>query len=200
MGIHGTITEAQREALARIQRSQRHLLRLVNDVLNLARIESGRVEYTIEGVSLGDLVAGVSQMIEPQLRAKALTYEVDVASDLVARADREKVQQIALNLLANAVKFTPAGGRVAVDGVRCADSPNSVLLRVSDTGVGIPADKLERVFEPFIQVDASHTRQHEGTGLGLAISRDLARGMGGDLTAESEVGAGSTFTLTLPGA
>jgi signal transduction histidine kinase len=113
----------------------------------------------------------------------------------VARADREKVQQVVLNLLSNAVKFTDAGGRVSLDWIA---GPDSVSIRVADTGRGIAADHLERVFQPFVQVDATLTRTQEGTGLGLAISRDLARGMGGDLTVESEPGVGSTFTLTLP--
>jgi signal transduction histidine kinase len=117
---------------------------------------------------------------------------------VAARADPEKVEQILLNLLTNAAKFTGAGGSVVVTGGNVTSSEEPVYLRVSDTGSGIPSDFLDRIFEPFIQVDVSATRASEGTGLGLAISRDLARGMGGDLTAESELGRGSTFTLTLP--
>jgi signal transduction histidine kinase len=112
-------------------------------------------------------------------------------------ADREKVGQVLLNLLSNAAKFTPAGGRVTVS----ADAGDGrARLRVADTGIGIPADQLDVIFEPFVQVDGTRTRTADGTGLGLAISRDLARGMGGDLTAESTPGAGSTFTLALPAA
>ena len=137
-------------------------------------------------------------MIEPQLGAKGLTYTVDVPRGLVARADREKLQQILINLLTNAIKFTPAGGRLTVDAATRPGAPDRAFLRVADTGIGIPADKLESIFEPFVQVDTGHTRESEGTGLGLAISRDLARGMGGDLRARSEAGKGSVFTLTLP--
>jgi PAS domain S-box-containing protein len=198
MGIHGAVTDAQHEALGRVARSQRHLLRLINDVLNLARIEAGRVEYAIEDVRLAELVAGVLPMVEPQLGAKSLRCDVDVPADLVARADREKLQQVLLNLLTNALKFTAPGGRITVDAARRDERPDTLFLRVADTGVGIPEDKLASVFEPFVQVDASHTRRNEGTGLGLAISRDLARGMGGDLRARSVPGQGSTFTLTLP--
>jgi signal transduction histidine kinase len=198
LGIHGPLTDAQREALGRIARSQRHLLRLINDVLNLARIEAGRVEYAVEDVPLAEVVAGVLPMVEPQLYAKLLTCEAHVPPDLVARADREKLQQVLLNLLTNALKFTPPGGRIRVDAARLDEHPDTLLLSVADTGVGIPADKLQSVFEPFVQVDASHTRRNEGTGLGLAISRDLARGMGGDLRARSVEGKGSTFTLTIP--
>ena len=118
---------------------------------------------------------------------------------LTARADREKVWQVLLNLLSNAIKFSDPGGRVSVEcAVGDGSAGGRVLIRVRDTGMGIPADKLEAVFEPFVQVNAGLTRTQEGTGLGLAISRDLARGMGGDLTAESAVGVGSTFTLSLP--
>ena len=198
LGVRGPITAEQREDLARVQRAQRHLLRLVNDVLNLARIESGRVDYAVEPVPLAEVVASVLPMVEPQMGARGLACAVDVPPDLVARADREKVQQVVLNLLTNAVKFTPAGGTVTVDATRPADGPGGVLLRVRDTGIGIPADKLQSVFEPFVQVDVSHRSRVEGTGLGLAISRDLARGMGGDLTAESVLGGGSTFVLALP--
>ena len=198
LGIHGPITEAQRASLNRIGRSGRHLLRLINEVLNLARIEAGHVQYDIEDVPVSDLVAAVTPMIEPQFKQKSLTLTVDLAPDLRVRADREKAQQILLNLLGNAIKFTPPGGQVAVDAVQDSELGDRLGLRVSDTGIGIPADKLESIFQPFVQVDVTRTRTAEGTGLGLAISRDLARGMGGDLTAMSAPGAGSMFTLTLP--
>ncbi|HEV7586551.1 MAG TPA: HAMP domain-containing sensor histidine kinase [Longimicrobium sp.] len=197
MGIHGPVTDAQREALGRVERSQKHLLRLINYVLNLARIESGRVEYVLEDVDLAGLMGDVTPMVEPQMTAKALTLDVAVAAGTVARADREKVQQIVINLLSNAIKFTPAGGRVRVQARR-ADGPREVLLSVADTGIGIAPEKQASVFDPFVQVDMSRTRRSEGSGLGLAISRDLARGMGGDLRLESILGEGSTFTLTLP--
>ena len=199
LGIHGPVTPAQREALSRVDRSQRHLLRLINEVLNLARIESGRVEYVIEDVPLAAVAAAVEPMIAPQVAAKHLTWECRVPERLVVRADREKVQQILINLLGNAVKFTPDGGRITVEGSEEDVGPErAVRLTVSDTGIGIAPEKLESVFQPFVQVDASHTRTSEGSGLGLAISRDLARGMGGDLTARSTPGEGSSFTLRLP--
>ncbi len=198
MGVHGSVTDAQREALGRIDRSQRHLLRLINDVLNLSRIEVGRVHYTVESVGLAALVANVMPMVEPQIAARGLLAEISVPPAAIARADPEKVEQILLNLLSNAAKFTGAGGSVVVTGGIDPSSETRVYIRVSDTGLGIPSAFLERIFEPFIQVDDSATRSSEGTGLGLAISRDLARGMGGDLTAKSELGRGSAFTLTLP--
>jgi PAS domain S-box-containing protein len=198
MGIHGPVTEPQRTALDRIGRSQRHLLSLINDVLNLARIEAGRVDYFLEDVSVAEVVAAVAPMIEPQLHGKEITFATDIPGDLAVRADREKLQQILLNLLSNAVKFTPAGGKVIVDATRSDAVENQVLIRVGDTGIGIAREKLEAIFHPFVQVDVSHSRTTEGSGLGLAISRDLARGMGGDLSATSRVAQGSTFAISLP--
>jgi signal transduction histidine kinase len=198
MGIHGPVTPAQRDALERIGRSQKHLLRLINDVLNLARIEAGRVEFAVEDFDLAGLMADVLPMVEPQMLAKGLALEVQAPPGTWARADREKVQQIAINLLSNAIKFTPAGGRVRVAAETVAGGAPRVLLSVSDTGIGIPSEKQASVFDPFVQVDMSRTRGSEGSGLGLAISRDLARGMGGGLDLESRPGAGSTFTLWLP--
>jgi len=201
MEVHGPVTAPQREALGRIQRSGKHLLALINDVLNFAKLEAGRVEYMPRDVRLADAVASVSPMIDSQLRAKGLSYEVRVDPTIVARADLDKLQQVLLNLLSNAVKFTPSGGRVSVEAAEYGKGPadaDHVALRVSDTGMGIPRDKLGLIFDPFVQVHRKLTNSVEGSGLGLAISRDLARGMGGDLHASSVEGQGSTFTLVLP--
>jgi len=196
MGIRGPLNEQQRADLHRIQQSQKHLLGLINQVLNYTRVESGAVRYTMEDVPVAEALAAAEALVAPQVRAKRLTLAVvDCDRAIVARADREKLQQILLNLLANAIKFTDAGGEVRV-GCQIAD--RTVAITVSDTGVGIAADKLASVFEPFVQVDQRFAREHEGVGLGLAISRDLARGMDGDLTAQSALEVGSTFTLTLP--
>ena len=197
MEVQGPITDAQRQSLDRITRSHRHLLRLVNDVLDLSRIEAGRMEYRIEEIDLPSVVSSVFPMVEPQVAQAGLTLDTAIDAALRARADREKTHQILINLLTNAVKFTPRGGRVAVRARRDA-SERVVLVDVSDTGIGIAPEKLASVFEPFVQVQSEQSRRSEGTGLGLAISRDLARGMGGDLTASSTLGAGSTFTLHLP--
>ena len=210
LGLHGPVTDAQHQALERVNRAQRHLLGLINDVLNYARLESGRVEFDVQPVLVRDVVRDIWPMVEPQLAAKGLTSEARLPegmeqAPLRVLADREKFGQILLNLLSNAVKFTPAvrdgvPGRVVVE-VRSEPSPDRrVQVRVIDTGVGIAAAKLDTVFEPFVQVQSELTREVGGTGLGLAISRDLARGMGGELTAESTPGVGSTFTLTLPAA
>ena len=198
MEIHGIVNKNQRTILERIERSHRHLLALINDILNLARIEAGRVDYRIETLAVADLVNEILPMIEPQLMRKGLEYQLHIAPELVVRADREKVQQIFLNLLSNAVKFTAPHGRITIDAAVGDDQPCTVAVSVRDTGIGIPADKLELIFDPFVQVDSGHTRRVEGSGLGLSISRDLARGMDGSLRARSVAGEGSSFTLTLP--
>ncbi|HEX8362288.1 MAG TPA: ATP-binding protein, partial [Longimicrobium sp.] len=172
---------------------------LINDVLNLARIEAGRVDYDIGDVDLAALAERVAPMVVPQAAAAGLRLEVAVSPGAAVRGDPDKIRQILLNLLSNAIKFTPPGGRVSVTSAVREGAPGVVFLRVTDTGTGIPDDKQSAVFEPFVQVDMSRTRRSDGSGLGLAISRDLARGMGGDLRVRSVVGTGSTFTLTLPG-
>nr|ASV46944.1 hybrid sensor histidine kinase/response regulator [uncultured bacterium] len=213
MGIHGPVTDAQRQALARLQASQRHLLGLINEVLNFAKLENGTVDYAVADVRACDALAAAEQLVAPQARAKGLTLSVlRCAEDVVVRADPDKLRQVLVNLLSNAVKFTERDGRVelgcerAYDGAAPPANPSAtrpvgrrvVRFTVRDTGIGIAANQLARIFEPFVQVRADLTRTAEGTGLGLAISRDLARGMGGDLTAESTPGVGSTFTLALP--
>ncbi len=196
LGIRGPVTDAQREDLHRIQQSQRHLLSLINEVLNYARVEAGAVTYNTTEVSVADVVAAADALVIPQMESKSLRLEVSpIAPDLVVRADRDKLQQILLNLLSNAVKFTSHGGQV---GVSAEPSGEFVAIHVWDTGIGIPPEKLGSVFEPFVQIGRALNNPSEGTGLGLAISRDLARGMGGDLQAESMVGVGSTFTLLVP--
>ncbi|MEP6999942.1 MAG: ATP-binding protein [bacterium] len=196
MGIRGPVTDEQRKDLERIMKSQRHLLGLVNGVLNYSRVEAGAVRYDVADVLLDEVLATCEALVAPQIRGKrhTLVYSQGDTS-LVVRADAEKLQQIVLNLLTNAIKFTEPGGHIELAS---ASEAGEVRVTVSDSGRGIAADQLMRVFEPFVQVDARLTRTQEGVGLGLAISRDLARGMGGDLVVASEVGVGSTFTLTLP--
>jgi signal transduction histidine kinase len=196
MGVRGPVTPSQREDLERIERSQRHLLSLINDVLNFAKLEAGRVQFAIARVPMIDVVLGMEALVLPQLHAKGLRYvDAGECRGVVAYADEEKASQILINLMSNAVKFTPAGGEIRVS---CVADDEWVRTTVTDTGMGIPTERLESIFEPFVQVDRGLTSRQEGTGLGLAISRDLARHMGGELTAASTVGAGSTFTLTLP--
>ena len=195
MGIHGPVTEAQRDALLRIGRSQAHLLTLITDVLDFARIDAGQVRFAMEDVPLHEALAGLEALIAPQLRARRLAYTYHPCDPaLTARADRDKLRQLVLNLLGNAVKYTPDGGAISLS---CVADAEHVAVRVQDTGVGIPADRQPLIFEPFVQGERALNRPTEGVGLGLAISRELALGMGGTLTLESEVGRGSVFTVTL---
>jgi len=196
MELRGPITEAQREDLKRIQASQRHLLGLINEVLDFAKIESGRTHYEIADVQVEQEIRRALIQVAPQAAQKRISLNFDgCPPSMTARADSEKLQQILINLLTNAIKFTYDGGSVTV---ACAEAPGAVSISVSDTGSGIPEDKLGAIFEPFVQISQRHTRTTEGVGLGLAIGRDLARGMGGELGVISEWGMGSTFTLTLP--
>ena len=196
LGIHGPVTAPQRDALARIQNSQRHLLGLINQVLNYTRIESGNVSYHFDRISVSGEMRAAEELVKPQMIGRGLSLVMtDADPAMTVYADADKVRQILLNLLTNAAKFTDEGGTITVSSELRDDS---VAIAVRDTGVGIPPSKLAAIFEPFVQVDTHLTRTHDGIGLGLAISRDLARGMRGDLVAESEVGVGSVFRLVLP--
>ena len=201
MEIYGTVTESQREALKRVRRAQQHLLGLINDLLNFARLERGKLEYRLETVMLQEVVADLAPMIEPQVATRELQYEIRLPPTPVeVVADREKLVQILLNLLSNAVKFTEKDGIVSVDVPERSDGSQPadiVYIRVTDTGVGIPYDKLQAIFDPFVQLNAGLASRRDGTGLGLTISRDLARGMGGDLRARSSPGESTSFTLAL---
>jgi len=193
-GISGSVNDKQLEYLRRMRRSQEHLLGLINDVLNFAKLEAGRVQFEMSEFPLHETLAEVDDLTSPQVGAKGLSYENTACrTRITVRADREKLRQILLNLVSNAVKFTPEGGRITVD---CSTSGGAASITVRDTGIGIPADKVEAVFEPFVQVGKDLNR--EGTGLGLSISRELARAMQGDLSATSTVDKGSAFTVTIP--
>jgi signal transduction histidine kinase len=195
MGLHGPVTDAQKEALGRIERSQAHLLTLINDVLSFARIDAGQVQYAVEDVPVHETLAELEGMTAPQVAAAGLVFEHRPCDPgLAARGDRDRVRQVVLNLLANAIKYTPPGGRVVLE---CQGDEDRVRIHVRDTGIGIRAERLAEIFEPFVQGERALNRPDEGVGLGLAISQELARGMGGELTVESEAGKGSTFTLTL---
>jgi signal transduction histidine kinase len=196
MGLRGPVTDAQADDLDRITRGQRTLLTLINDILSFAKVEAGRIELALTDVRVADLFAEVEELIAPQVRARKVAYHVSTCpADAVARADPDKVRQILANLLANALKFTPSGGTVEMG---CTTTAAHVVISVRDTGRGIPPDKISSIFEPFMQIDTARTREHDGVGLGLAISSEFAKAMGGDITAESQPGEGSTFLVTLP--
>ena len=198
IGLRGPLTEAQLADVQAIHRNERHLLSLIEEVLTFAKIDAGRIRLEPEDVRVSAALASMSDLIAPQMEQKEIDYRLEPCdASLAVYADVEKLQQIVLNLLSNAVKFTPAGGRITIAaGLRAAT--NEVEIRVRDTGIGIPRDKIETIFEPFVQLDGGLTRKSQGTGLGLAISRDLARAMHGDLVVVSEEGAGAEFVLTLP--
>ncbi|HEX6909609.1 MAG TPA: HAMP domain-containing sensor histidine kinase, partial [Longimicrobium sp.] len=194
LGVHGPLTEEQMRDVQRITASQQHLLAIINDILDYSRIEGGRLAYERAAVPLEPAIGEVASMVQALAGSRGVDLRV-AARPLVACADRLKVEQVLLNLLSNALKFTPQGGRVEVE---CGERDGHAVITVADTGIGIPPEQVEQIFEPFVQVGRSLTSGHEGTGLGLSISRTLARGMGGELTAESTPGEGSVFTLTLP--
>ena len=195
LGVRGPVTADQRLDLVRIKRSQKALLRLVEDVLNFAKIEAGRLEYHYEAVRVGELLDGLETFIAPKLREKGLSYSLDPCEvEVVITIDRAKVEQILLNLLSNAIKFTDAGSV----HLSCHSDDSLVRFHVRDTGRGIPTEDLDTIFEPFVQGETTLAKRMEGTGLGLSISRKLARDMGGDVFVQSTIGEGSTFTVVLP--
>jgi signal transduction histidine kinase len=196
MGIRGPVSEAQEIDLGRIRSNQRHLLGLITDLLNFVRVGSGRLTYDIANVAAHEAVASAVALVDALIIQRGLTCELDDPDvRIVARADPEKLQQILINLLSNAIKFTPTGGRITIE---CDATESSVFFHVTDTGIGIPSDKLGAIFDPFIQVKDGFAGRDTGIGLGLAISRDLARAMTGDLHVQSELDRGSRFTLVLP--
>jgi PAS domain S-box-containing protein len=196
LGIHGELTEAQQVAMSRITANQRHLLVLINDILSFARVEAGSIEFDLGTYSAVEMLSSIESLVAPQAEAKGVAYTCEPCDPALAFCgDAERVRQILLNLVGNAIKFTPPGGWVVLS---CEADGARMLLCVRDSGPGIPAEDVERIFDPFQQVGRRLNTPKEGVGLGLAISRDLARAMSGDLTVTSEPGQGSTFTLRLP--
>jgi signal transduction histidine kinase len=196
LGVRGPLSESQRADAQRILEAQSHVLRLVDDLVGYAKLESGRLRFDITDVILGDAIQGIVSLVRPQAATKQIELAIEPCSgDIVIRADEERLRQIVLNLLANAIKFTPNEGRVTIAATVSADA---VEIVIRDTGVGIPAEKLEAVFEPYVQLDATRDARMTGWGLGLAISRDMARAMGGELSATSTPGEGAAFALRLP--
>ena len=193
--IYGDITPKQEEGLRRIQASAQHLLALINDILDLAKIEAGKMPLHLEDVPVASIVAEITQQIEPLVKKKALEFITEIpSSSPVMHTDRTKVKQILLNLLSNAVKFTHSG-RITL---RVVPTDARVRLDIIDTGIGIRPQDLHAIWEDFRQVDQSRTREFGGTGLGLSITRKLVEALGGEIAVESEYGTGSTFSVTLP--
>lgn len=197
LGIHGPVTPEQRHALDRIKRNQRSLLALINDVLNFAKVEAGKLELAISELPVREILMELEGIVGPQIAAKGLRYSFERPSrELRLLGESERVEQILLNLVTNAIKFTDEGGSIRVTAAEDGDMVN---IRVGDSGLGIPPERLESVFDPFVQLHrTSPVAEVKGVGLGLAISRNLAIAMGGRLTASSVVGEGSEFVLSLP--
>jgi signal transduction histidine kinase len=196
MGVRGGLNPEQTKDIERIKNAGNFLLGLINDVLAFARLELGKAELHIKPVKLEELFVLTDELLGERFREAGVLYmRAPIGDDVIVSADPDRLQQILLNLLGNAVKFTPSGGRVTVSTSRSGDR---ICVRVSDTGRGIPRDSLEEIFTPFKQVDPMADKKKGGVGLGLAIGRELARSMDGDLTVTSEVGKGSEFTIVLP--
>jgi signal transduction histidine kinase len=196
LGMRGPVTEQQRESIVRIRKSQQHLLGIVNDILTFAKTETGRIPLHLEVIKLIPALEQVHFLVEPMLTANEVQFDYSSCdTGLAVIADRDRLQQILVNLLSNAAKFSQRGGPVSI---RCEVREHLVAINVEDKGRGISEDKLEAIFEPFVQLSTGLTRTSDGSGLGLAISRELARMMGGDVTVVSKEGEGSVFTLTLP--
>ncbi len=209
MELAGPLTEPQKEQIGRVKSSSRHLLSLINDVLDFSKVEAGEMEVWREPTPLQGTAAMALDLVAPQAAARdvRLADESTCAADAAYVGDEDRVRQILVNLLSNALKFTEPGGTVVIRcrvaavpeaGVRAEGPGPWAAFEVEDTGIGIPADQVERIFEPFTQVEEGHTRRQGGTGLGLTISRRFARLMGGDLVVRSTPGQGSCFTLWLP--
>ncbi len=198
VGVTGPLNEKQAEAVSRIQRSQEHLLSLIDDVLTFAKIEAGTSQLHPRPVRVVNAFEELDPLVQPQLTRKNMVLEHGVSDPSIhVFADPNKLRQILLNIVGNAIKFTPAGGSILLGATRDTDT---VVMTVTDTGIGVPPDKLSQVFEPFFQVDTGMTREYSGVGLGLAIARDLARAMGGEIRFDSAVGEGSVVSVVLPAA
>ena len=198
MGIRGPLTDAQLADIQRMKKVAEYLMGLIEDVLNFARLRSGQIiDLNMKAIDTETVLAQTEALIGPRMEQAGIEYcREGCAPDLLVFADPDRLQQVLLNLITNAVKFTASGGRITVG---CHRDGEHTVISVADTGRGIAGDQLERIFEPFVQAagGAADPAAKKGFGLGLAISRGLARRMGGDLTVSSEVGAGSTFYLRL---
>ena len=196
-GIGGTLTAKQREYLADIRGSGDHLLALINDVLALSKVEAGKMDLNPTVFDVGETIDGVQRSVAPLAQQKRQRLELAIDRVGAVRADQARFRQVLLNVLSNAVKYTPDGGSITTTAER---RDGTVAISVRDSGVGIAAQDQARVFDDFTRLDDRYARQQQGTGLGLSLARRLARSMGGDITLESSPGEGSTFTITVPAA
>ncbi len=196
-GIAGRINEKQKEYIEIIERNGKNLLQLINDILDLSKIESGKVDLSINKIEFKRFTSSVSSSIMPLIEKKGLSLTIDADDDIFIYCDTDKLRQILVNLIGNAAKFTEKGKISISATVEKGELHDRVIIKVSDTGIGIPADAIEYIFKPFRQADGSLTREYGGTGLGLSICYNLVKLMSGKIEVEAEEGKGSTFTVTL---
>src|SRR5258708_15309942 len=187
--------ETRKRFLEQIHSSGKHLLGLINDILDLSKIEAGQMELRLQMVSVADVVGQVASTVEPLAKQKQIHLEFEAASAGQILADEGKLRQMILNLVSNAIKFTPEGGIVSIESARAGER---LQITVADNGIGIGQDEIQRVFKEFQQVDSGANRTQQGTGLGLALTRSFAILHGGNVSVESELGKGSRFTIDLP--
>jgi len=189
------LTEGQRETLGRIKRAQDHLLHLISDVLSFSQLEAQAMPLAWAQVPVDATLRGLEALVRPQLDEKQLAFVYGGDDpDALMYVDAERLTRVVVNLLTNAIKFTPSGGRVLL---QWRAEAARIVIRVEDTGIGIPPDQIDAIFEPFVQIPGQRAMNPNGVGLGLAIGRRLARAMGGDLVASSILGTGTTFELTV---
>ncbi|WP_420627517.1 hybrid sensor histidine kinase/response regulator [Candidatus Leptofilum sp.] len=197
-GIHGSLNEKQSASLQVIGDSGNHLLELINDILDMAKIEAGKIQLDIQNVSLATVCESSMQFVRQVAHKKQIRLQADIDRTLkTCQTDERRLKQILINLLSNAVKFTPPGGKVGLIVLHDFDR-DAVQFQVWDTGIGISPEDMEKLFKPFVQLDNSLARSHEGTGLGLSLVYRLAELLGGSVSLESQVGVGSCFSITLP--
>ena len=194
-GISGALSDEQKKQLTMVKGSGQHLLALINDLLDVSKIEAGKVEVFLEEFALADVANEVTAAISPTANKKELNVVTELQDDIVLLSDRRRIKQVLMNLVSNAVKFTDQG-QVTITGKRLDNE--QVELEVSDTGIGMKEEDIQRLFQPFQQIDESLTKKHEGTGLGLYMCRKIVDLLHGEIRAESEYGTGTTFTVTLP--
>ena len=192
------LTDDQRESVEEILRAGKHLLELINEVLDLARIESGKIELELQTVALNEVVSEIFSLIAPLAQQRQITVKRQLMTDLAVCADRVRLKQVLINLLSNAIKYNQDQGTVSIEAAHAVEDAESITISVVDTGHGIPPDQIDGLFEPFARL--SRDESQEGTGIGLAVCRRLVQAMGGSIAAVSELGVGSRFTIILPAA
>lgn len=196
MEIRGPLNEEQRSMLWRMKKAEHHLLGVIEGILDFQRAKTGKIPFKVEEMTVQDALEGLESIVEPMAKQFGVEFSMEIEpGEVRGRVDHARLRQVLLNLISNAMRHTPEGGRVWLDHL---DSSDEICLRVHDTGTGIPQEKLEAIFQPFVQLDMGLTREQGGIGLGLAISRQFMHGMGGRITATSRPGEGSIFTVHVP--